>query len=120
MSGEEQGVKPVAEQSKIVALPEASGLDQNFPNPYNPSTNIRYRLASDVPISLKIFDLTGREITSLAEGFMKAGSQEVMWNASQQPSGVCFVRLQAGSFISMRRIVQSYTPRYGCAAPRAC
>lgn len=105
MSGPKPGVQLVAEKTLLTAVPEETGLEQNFPNPFNPSTTIRYRLATDAQVSLRVYDLAGREVANLYEGQMNAGMHEVTWNASQQASGVYFVRMQAGSAISMRRIV---------------
>ncbi len=105
MSGHNPGVRPAAEPGMLAVLPQESGLEQNYPNPFNPSTTIRYRLAADAQVSLRVYDLAGREVANLYEGQMNAGMHEVTWNASQQASGVYFVRMQAGSAISMRRIV---------------
>lgn len=76
-------------------IPGRYGLDQNFPNPFNPSTVIRYHLPADARVTLKVYDILGREIATLVEGLMPAGSHSVTWNASSYGSGVYFARLSA-------------------------
>ena len=70
-------------------------LDQNYPNPFNPSTVIAYRLPADSRVTLKVYDLLGREIASLVDGLVPAGSHSVTWNAASYGSGVYFARLSA-------------------------
>jgi hypothetical protein len=77
-------------------LPTRFSLDQNYPNPFNPSTNITFSLPSRSSVSLKIFDALGREVSTLLAGELDAGTHTRQWNAGASPSGVYFVRLQAG------------------------
>ena len=77
------------------AVPGDYALDQNFPNPFNPSTVIGYRLPADARVTLKVFDLLGREIATLVDGRVQAGSHSVTWNAASFVSGVYFARLSA-------------------------
>jgi N-acetylmuramoyl-L-alanine amidase len=77
------------------ALPGRYALDQNFPNPFNPSTVIGYHLPVDARVTLKVFDLLGREIATLVDGQVQAGSHSVTWNAGSFGSGVYFARLCA-------------------------
>jgi hypothetical protein len=89
-------------------LPPASkGAEQvvNYPNPFNPSTTIRYRLSEANKIVLAVYDMLGREVTRLVEGWQEAGSYDVVWDAGNLPSGIYFYRLQAGSFSEVRRMV---------------
>ena len=76
-------------------LPGRYALDQNFPNPFNPSTVIRYHLPDESLVSLRVFDLLGREIATLVDGVVSAGSHSVTWNAASLGSGVYFARLTA-------------------------
>lgn len=93
--------------------PNALRLDQNFPNPFNPSTKIGFKVQVSGFTSLKIFDLLGREVAMLVNEEMKPGSYEVTWDAAGFPrqttgglaSGVYFYRLQAGEFIETKRLV---------------
>jgi hypothetical protein len=85
-------------------LPRDFALRQNYPNPFNPSTTIRYQLQAAGPVSLKVFDMTGREITSLVNERKSAGSYQMPWNAVGLPGGVYFCRLQAGNLVEMKKL----------------
>ena len=73
-------------------------LEQNYPNPFNPTTMIKYQLPKSSYVTLKVFDLLGREISVLVYGLKEAGFHEVSLDGSQLTSGVYFYRLQAGQF----------------------
>jgi hypothetical protein len=80
-------------------------LQQNFPNPFNPTTNILFSLSGRSYVSLKIFDLLGREVASLISEEIPAGSYSRQWNAAKMSSGIYFYRLQAGSFTETKKLV---------------
>ena len=75
------------------SVPEDFNLYQNFPNPFNPSTSIKFDIPNSGNVSLKIYDQRGIEVNSVIEGFKNAGSYEVSFNASDLPSGVYFYKL---------------------------
>ncbi len=75
--------------------PGRYALDQNFPDPFNPSTVIGYHLPAAARVTLRVFDLLGREIVTLVDGPIGAGSHSVTWNAASCGSGVYFARLSA-------------------------
>jgi hypothetical protein len=75
--------------------PNEFQLHQNYPNPFNPSTMITYRLSAVSFVRLSIFDVLGREVITLVQGNKPGGVYQILWNASQFPSGVYFCRLQA-------------------------
>jgi hypothetical protein len=77
----------------------------NYPNPFNPTTTIRYDLPVDARVSLKIYDILGREIMTLVDGFVAAGYHHVELDASKLASGVYFYRLTAGSFTAVRKML---------------
>ena len=79
----------------IIGVPSAFSLSQNFPNPFNPSTTINYQLAVDSKVELKVFDLAGKEVSSLVNGTQNAGYYSVNFNASSLSSGIFFYRLTA-------------------------
>jgi hypothetical protein len=83
--------------NKISEMPSEFKLLQNYPNPFNPSTNINYQLPADKYVSLKVFDILGREVATLVNEFKKTGSYSVEWNGNNLPSGVYFYRLVASS-----------------------
>ncbi len=80
-------------------------LGQNYPNPFNPSTTIKFGLAADSKVMLRIFDVTGQEVMTLINKDMKAGHHEVSFNASKLNSGVYFYKLEAGSFSSIKKMM---------------
>ena len=86
-------------------LPGSFLLGQNYPNPFNPSTKIEFSLPKDEFVSIKIFDVVGREVTTLISKDMKAGTYEVEFNASRLSSGVYFYRMESGSFTKTKKMM---------------
>jgi hypothetical protein len=80
-------------------------LAQNFPNPFNPATRIAFSTPSRSFVSLKIFDLMGREVAALVSEELAAGSYTRQWNAAAMSSGIYFYRLQAGAFTQTKKLV---------------
>ncbi len=80
-------------------------LDQNFPNPFNPSTTISFEIPLAGYTTLKAHDLLGREVATLLSGNINAGRREVSWNANKVSSGVYIYRLVSGSFTLARKLV---------------
>ena len=78
------------------SVPLAYALMQNFPNPFNPSTEIRFDLPYAGDVSLSVYDVLGQKVATLAAGQYPAGHHSVTWNASRQASGMYFYRLQVG------------------------
>ena len=78
-------------------MPRAFKLEQNYPNPFNPSTSFEFRVSSFGFVSLKVFDVLGREITRLVNDVRPTGVYTVRWDASSLPSGVYFARLNQGA-----------------------
>lgn len=85
--------------------PAAFRLEQNFPNPFNPSCVVRYELPQSVRAVLTIYDLLGRRVAVADEGIREAGYHEVAVAAGDLPSGVYFYRLEAGTFMATRKMV---------------
>jgi hypothetical protein len=85
--------------------PDKYSLEQNFPNPYNPSTTIKYQLPKDGLVRLKVLDILGREVTTLVNENKIAGFYEVNFYASPLPSGIYFYRLEAGQFIQVKKMM---------------
>lgn len=80
-------------------------LVQNYPNPFNPSTVIRYQLPKESEVKLRIFDVLGREITTLIDQYQKEGRYEVEFNASKLASGVYIYRLEADDFVNSKKML---------------
>lgn len=86
-------------------LPDDYCIFQNYPNPFNPTTKIKYDLSENNFVTLKVFDILGREVVELVNDVKPVGSYEVEFNASNLPSGIYFYRLQAGSFVETKKMV---------------
>jgi photosystem II stability/assembly factor-like uncharacterized protein len=101
--------KPIGRQTSISAtenqLPNQFSLEQNFPNPFNPTTEIRFTLKDAGWVTLTVFDLLGREVSLLCHKEYKPGTYKITWNASTVPSGVYFYQLKAGRFIETRKML---------------
>lgn len=86
-------------------LPTAFDLSQAYPNPFNPSTVISYALPADVHVTLKVFDMLGREVALLVDDMKAAGYYDVVFEASALASGTYIYRLQAGDFGATRKLL---------------
>jgi hypothetical protein len=86
-------------------MPKRFALGQNFPNPFNPSTQIVFSLERSDHIRLDVYDIAGHHLTTLAEGRYSAGEHAVIWDAGSQPSGVYFYRLETDSGIQTRKML---------------
>jgi photosystem II stability/assembly factor-like uncharacterized protein len=80
-------------------------LHQNFPNPFNPLTNVKYQIPKLSFVTIKIYDVLGNEIAELVNEEKAIGSYKVEFNASDLPSGIYFYRIQAGSFIDTKKMI---------------
>lgn len=87
------------------AVPDKYCLFQNYPNPFNPVTKINYALPKQGFVTLKIFDINGREIQTLVDELLQAGYYSVDFNGSSLASGVYFYRFQSGDFVKTKRMV---------------
>ncbi len=86
-------------------VPKEFSLSQNYPNPFNPTTMIKFQLPISNYVTLKIYDVLGKEVATLFDGEKPAGMYEVQFNASNIPSGVYFYTLRAGEFIETRKMI---------------
>ena len=94
-------------------LPATFSLAQNYPNPFNPTTAIQYEMRDGGFVSLKVYDLLGREVATLVNEKKAPGTYQVTWNASGQArqtagglaTGVYYYRLSAGSFTEMKKLL---------------
>jgi hypothetical protein len=88
----------VDEPALETALPVELSMVSAYPNPFNPSTTIRYQLSGRSQVSLRVYDTTGRVAAVLVDGWREAGAHEVTFDGSNLPSGVYVFRLSAGSW----------------------
>lgn len=94
------GVKKINE-----SIPSKFSLYQNYPNPFNPYTKIKFDIAHQSFTKVFIYDILGREVTTLVNEELRPGSYEVEWNCSDNPSGVYFYKLTSGDFSMTKRMV---------------
>ncbi|MCF8267011.1 MAG: T9SS type A sorting domain-containing protein [Ignavibacteriales bacterium] len=99
------GCQILTEVEESYNIPTSYSLSQNYPNPFNPETKINYELSKPGYVTLKVYDMLGRDIASLVEGEKPAGSHIVSFDASQLASGVYFYTIKAGSFSRTRKMV---------------
>jgi len=97
-------IMSVTSLDKKLSLPEIIEL-QNYPNPFNPITIIRYSITNKSKVSLKIFDITGREIKTLADEWQPPGEHLVNFNAQNLASGIYIYRLQVGQLIKQKKMI---------------
>ena len=94
------GVELVSSQ-----VPQTYSLAQNYPNPFNPSTQIQFSIVQAGYVTLKVFDLSGREVASLIAQIMQPGMYTVPFSAKNLSSGMYFYRLEAGAFLSTKKML---------------
>jgi hypothetical protein len=112
VSGFESGMSDTVSASPVTAvgdeqtdLPRVTVLLQNYPNPFNAKTVIRFEISDSRFVSLKVFDLLGREVAALVDGFKGPGIHAVSWDASASTSGVYFYRLSTGGVVQTKRLI---------------
>ncbi len=94
------GITPISNN-----VPDKFALLQNYPNPFNPVTNINFDIAKTGIVKLAVYDVTGKEVASLVNGELTAGSYKYDFNASDLASGIYFYRLEAGNFTSVKKMM---------------
>jgi flagellar hook assembly protein FlgD len=95
---------------EIAAVPTAFALEKNYPNPFNPSTTIRYQIPSDANVNLAIYNVQGQLIRSLVAKEQKAGYYNIVWDGRSDAgqtvsSGLYLYRVQAGSFVATHKML---------------
>jgi hypothetical protein len=90
---------------QMMNFPEEYNLEQNYPNPFNPSTVINFTLENPSHVSLKIFDMLGREVTTLVDTVLNPGKNTVQWDAIGFSSGIYFYQLKTEKIIQTKKMV---------------
>jgi hypothetical protein len=93
------GIKPISSE-----IPNEFYLYQNYPNPFNPATTIKYDLPKSGDVSIKVYDLLGKEIYSMNE-FKLAGTYSFRFDGTNHASGVYFYKIEAGSYVDTKKMV---------------
>ncbi|MBI1805699.1 MAG: T9SS type A sorting domain-containing protein, partial [Ignavibacteria bacterium] len=99
-----QAFNPTLETEPL-PTPTETRLIGTLPNPFNPTTIIKYTLAEDAKVSIKVYDLLGREVATLVDEVKSAGYKSVEFDASKLPSGIYFYHMQAGVYTSVKKMV---------------
>jgi len=86
-------------------MPKDYSISQNYPNPFNPSTIIKYQIAEKTNVSIKVYDMLGKEVATLVNEVVNAGEQTVKFDASNLSTGVYVYRIQAGSFSATKKMI---------------
>lgn len=95
----------IGKTNEINGLPDYIKLYQNYPNPFNPMTTIKYSLSRASYVELKIYDVLGKEISTLVNKHIPPGTYSTIWDATKFSSGVYFVKLQTEQFYKATKII---------------
>ncbi|RMD89640.1 MAG: T9SS C-terminal target domain-containing protein [Calditrichaeota bacterium] len=100
---------PTAVEERLAGIPKDFELEQNFPNPFNPQTTIRYQLSKPAEVKLAIYNLKGQLVRTLIDKKLSAGKYSIVWDGQDDhgrlvSSGVYFVRMKAGDFTQIRKM----------------
>ncbi len=96
------GVNDIEQKKEI---PQNYSLNQNYPNPFNPTTTIKFSIPSSQYVTLKVYDLLGKNVATLVNSVKQPGSYEINFNGEKLTSGVYFYQLKAGSFVSTKKFL---------------
>jgi serine protease AprX len=92
-------------QSLTEEVPKVFALENNYPNPFNPITEIRYQTPEVIFVTLKVFNVLGEEIATLVNEVKQAGKHTVEFDATNYPSGVYYYRMSAGGFVQTKKLI---------------
>lgn len=95
----------VGNSARSADIPKTLVLGQNFPNPFNPATQISFGIPKDSHVTLVVYDILGSRVATLVDGPVNAGFHTVSWNASRLASGIYIYRLSAGEFVQTKRML---------------
>jgi hypothetical protein len=98
-----EGPVGVAQQGELT--PGVYSLNQNFPNPFNPSTDFTYEIAKAGLVSIKVYNVLGQVVSTLVNEFKQSGSYPATWNATGFSSGIYFYKMQSGSFTETKKMI---------------
>ena len=91
--------------NKLTNIPKVYSLSQNYPNPFNQTTTIKYGIPQDGLVTIKIYDLLGRELIKLVNENLKAGYYSATFNGQNFASGIYFYRIQSNNFVQTKKMV---------------
>jgi len=88
-----------------VPVPDVYFLSENYPNPFNPTTNVKYGLPEDAHVTIMLYDILGRQVGTLVNEDQQAGYHQVQFNGDKLASGMYFFRMQAGDFAETKKMM---------------
>ena len=91
--------------SVTIKMPTEFSLEQNYPNPFNPDTSIKYSVAEDSFVTIKVYNTLGEEVATLVNGEESAGNYKLDFNASRLPSGIYIYRMRTNNFTSSKKML---------------
>jgi flagellar hook assembly protein FlgD len=96
--------------SKVAEIPETFGLSQNFPNPFNPVTNISFQVPQASDVTVSVYNMMGQKVADLVEGHIDAGFHQVVWDSrnlqgESVSSGVYLYTISSGNFHTMKKMI---------------
>ena len=86
-------------------IPQTFDLLQNYPNPFNPTTTIRFGVPKESDVKIELFNIRGQRVSVLLDEKREAGYQSIQFDADQLASGVYFYRLEAGSYVDVKKMI---------------
>ena len=89
----------------VLNMPDQFSLSQNYPNPFNPTTTINFKVPVNGLVTLKVYDVTGKEVATLINEVKNAGTHSIEFNATDLSSGIYFYRIAAGDFMDVKKMV---------------
>ena len=98
-------IRNETDKTQTLSVPLEYKLYQNYPNPFNPTTKINYSIPESGIVTIKIYDILGKEIQTLVNELKQAGSYEAEFYGKDMSSGVYFVRMESGDFMDIKRMV---------------
>ena len=98
-------ISQLTRQLSLSAIPDDFSLSQAYPNPFNPVTQIQYAIPEDVHVELTLYDILGRQVSELVNTDQQAGYHKVIWNGDHNASGLYFVKMVAGEYISTQKLM---------------
>ena len=95
----------ITDVKENLQIPIEYGLDQNFPNPFNPTTKINFAVPYRSFVTLKVFDMNSREVSSLVNNTLQAGTYQYDFDGSSLTSGTYFYKLETSDFTSTKKLI---------------
>ena len=86
-------------------IPETYSLSEAYPNPFNPTTSLKFAIPIDSEVYLSIYNLQGREVTKLVDRMLSRGYHTAVWNAKSHPSGIYFVKMISGDYVHTQKLM---------------